>query len=569
MGAPDRPARAGRGVAWALVLVLAGAIALGAIGPAPAPVPASTPDEALAASGGGDAPGARAPTRPDPVAPPGDDPSPRATGAQADGRPTAADGIAPDRTDRYDTLDDAPAAVVAERLGDAIERARSERGVRIADGLVEQVIADGSVPIIVAQPRARIALEPRLAGTRHAPAHYYRHIPYAAIEVGPQALLDLVESLDVLAIEADRAHRPSLIDSVPLVSADAATAAGYDGTGRVIALIDTGVDTGHPVFAGRLVDEACFSRDGDCPGGGTREMGPGSGAPCPFGCGHGTLVAGVALGLDPNGLRTGVAPDAGLISIQVFSNDGGEPSAYASDIIAGLEHVYDLRTFHPIAAVNMSLGGDTPYDSTEGCDADNGARKAVIDLLRRAGIPSIASSGNEGLTGQMDAPACISTVVSVGSTTKIDTVSGFSNAAPFLSLLAPGSAIQTARQGGGFATSSGTSLAAPHVAGAWAAITEAVPGSNVAEVLFALQSTGEPIDDDRNGLTFPRIDVAAAITALDAGIEIEDPVGPGEGAAEIVPQPALPSSACGLVGIEAVLAVLLVRALPRRRVVRG
>lgn len=462
------------------------------------------------------------------------------------------------------SLDDAPAAVVAERLSEAIERARTERGLPVAEGLVEAVIAHGTVRVIVAQPRARLALEPRLAGTRHSPARYFRHIPYAAIEVGPQALLDLVESLDVLGIEADERNRPSLLDSVPIVSADAATAAGYDGTGLVIAVLDTGVDTTHPVFAGRMVDEACFSRDGDCPGGGTRELGPGTGVPCSFSCGHGTLVAGIALGLDPAGVRTGVAPDAGLVSIQVYSDDDGQPSAWTSDVIAGLEHVYDLRAYYDIAAANLSLGGEDPYDSTDACDSGNPARKAAIDLLRGAGIATIVSSGNDGLTGQLTEPACISSAISVGATTKFDAVPSYSNSADFLSLLAPGSRIETSRSGGGFATSSGTSMAAPHVAGAWAAILEAVPGSNVAEVLFALQSTGAPILDPRNFVTTSRIDVAAAIEALDAGIDIEDPLGtpapPG-----FVPPPAIPSSACGLVGLEAVVACAGVRWLAGQR----
>lgn len=468
---------------------------------------------------------------------------------------------------RGESLDDAPARVVAERLGAAIVRAKAERGVPIASRIVDLVIDDGAVPIIVMLTESQPALEPRLAGTRHEPAHYFNNIPFAAIEVGPQALLEIVESHDILSIEEDRKHSPSLAATVPLISADAAHAAGYDGSGQTLAILDTGIDLTHAAFAGRLVDEACFSRNGSCPGGGTREFGPGTGAPCALDCDHGTLVAGVALGLDPADVRNGVAPDSGLVSIMVFTDEGGEAVAYASDIIAGLDHVYDMRLFWNTAAVNLSLGGDL-FSTTADCDAANLARKSAIDRLRSIGIATIVASGNDADTSQLSEPACISTAVSVGATTKSDVVPAFSNSADFLSLLAPGAAVETTRQGGGFTLSGGTSIAAPHVAGAWAAILEAVPGSNVAEVLFALQSTGRPIVDDRNQITTPRIDVAAAIMALDSGIDIDDPVtNNGGGIPLTVPPPALPSSACGLIGLELLLPYGLVR-LARRRLQR-
>ncbi len=488
------------------------------------------------------------------------DPAPSSRGGdEADGSPTRDRG-----QDGTDSLDGASPAVIERRLGDAIEKARSQRRVRISEGLIDRVIDDGSVRVLVAQSEARLDLEGRLDGTRHGPGHEFAYVPFVAIEVGPQALLELVESSDVLGIEEDRRNRPGLLATIPLISADAATAAGFDGTGRVIVLLDTGIDTSHPAFAGRLVDEACFSRDGDCPGGGTREFGPGTGAPCNFGCGHGTLVAGAALSLDLLTGRNGVAPDARFISIQIYSNDGGTAAAWTSDIIAGLEHAYALRLFHPIAAVNMSLGGAN-FNTVAACDAANAARKAAIDLLRGVGIPSIASAGNDGFTDLISEPACISTAISVGASTKSDVVAGFSNSATFLSLLAPGSLVQTTRQGGGFVSSSGTSIATSHVAGAWAAILEAVPGSNVAEVSFALQSTGVPLVDARNGVTTSRIDVAAAITALGAGIDIPDLVGGPGATGQTAGAPSGGSdSACGLVGLEVLTAWGIVRALRRR-----
>jgi hypothetical protein len=102
----------------------------------------------------------------------------------------------------------------------------------------------------------------------------------------------------------------------------------------------------------------------------------------------------------------------------------------------------------------------------------------------------------------------------VGSTTKSDVVSSFSNSASFLSLLAPGESITSSVPGGAFAVESGTSAAAPHVAGAWAILKQAKPAATVSQILTALTSTGVPITDPKNGLTKPRIRVNLALQNL-------------------------------------------------------
>ena len=129
-----------------------------------------------------------------------------------------------------------------------------------------------------------------------------------------------------------------------------------------------------------------------------------------------------------------------------------------------------------------------------------------------------------------------------------------------LGLLAPGQQIRTTRLGGGYALASGTSIAAPHVAGAWAAIREAPPDRSVSEILFALQSTGEPLIDSRNELTFPRLDVALALEALGYA---EDPDASSDGT-ENPPNPEprptpTPQDRCGLIGLEVLIAAWVVR----------
>jgi len=457
------------------------------------------------------------------------------------------------------SLDAVPLPVAAETLERAIRQAEAERPFRISPGLVDRLVAQGNIQVIVSQPSPQGHLEDRLAQTRHSPTQYFRYIPFAALEVGPQALLNLIASPDVLGIEEDRTHLPSLATSVALISGDIAHEAGFDGTGQAVAILDTGIDSNHPAFAGRILDEACFSRLGHCPNGQSVQLGPGAGVPCDFDCDHGTLVAGAALALDSEGANSGVAPDAGILSIMVYSDYQGRAAAFMSDIISGLEHVYALRDFYSIAAVNLSLGGEA-FSSEESCDQSNTARKAIIDLLRDANIAAIVASGNDGHSDRVTEPACISSAIAVGATTKSDSVSSFSNSASFLGLLAPGQQIRTTRLGGGYALASGTSIAAPHVAGAWAAIREAHPDRSVSEILFALQSTGEPLIDSRNELTFPRLDVALALEALGYA---EDPDASSDGT-ENPPNPEprpnpTPQDRCGLIGLEVLIAAWVVR----------
>jgi subtilisin family serine protease len=207
----------------------------------------------------------------------------------------------------------------------------------------------------------------------------------------------------------------------------------------------------------------------------------------------------------------------------------------------------------------MSMGG-TAYASEAACDEQEPARKAVIDRLRSVSIASIASSGNEGLTDLITAPGCISSVISVGATTKAGEVATFSNSADFLSLLAPGRSIRTSDVDSSYAIVSGSSMSAPHVAGAWAILRHATPVSNISQILLTLQTTGMPIVDDRNGVTVSEIRLMAAIDSLKEQENYE----PTDARGIPLPLPASDDS-CGLVGLEMLLPLLLVRALRRRR----
>jgi subtilisin family serine protease len=378
--------------------------------------------------------------------------------------------------------------------------------------------------------------------------HRYTYVPLIALEIDAAALTELEGApLWVDRVFDDAVKRPILAESVPLIGADLAWGRGFDGSGTVVAVLDTGVDSAHPFLLGKVVEEACYSSTlakhstTFCPNGAEEQVGPGAAVPCPLdaqGCFHGTHVAGIAAGDGATAGATfsGVAPGAQLMAVQVFSKftsvaDCGlfnAPcvGAYTSDLIAGLERVYTVRGTRNIASVNLSLGS-----GSFGAYCDGEPEKAIIDTLRSAGVATVVASGNDGSATALASPACISSAVSVGSTTKSDAVSSFSNVAPFMSLFAPGEDILSSVTGGGFAMLSGTSMAAPHVAGSWAILKQAAPSATVDQTLAALQSTGVPITDTRSGtaVTRPRVRVDLALNQLAPPTLTVVAVTPGQG----------------------------------------
>jgi subtilisin family serine protease len=374
----------------------------------------------------------------------------------------------------------------------------------------------------------RSAVLEGLVGAAHGVARSYETIPFVALEVGPRALASLARSARITSLREDRLLRVSLDETVPLIGGDIVLAGGYDGTGQTVVVVDTGVDGLHPNLVGAIVDEACFAsngpgpNNGDCPNGADTQFGAGAGIYCDFSedCFHGTHVAGIAVG--DGSQDSGVARGAGLVSIRVASEITGsacspDPSPcariFVSDYVAALQHVYNtLRSSHTIASVNMSLSGAV-YTSQGSCDSANPSTKAAIDNLRSVGIATVVSAGNDGLSNAIGEPACISSAVSVGATNDLDSTTSFTNAASFLSLWAPGAAVVAPRyQSTGFKLASGTSMAAPHVAGAWAILRQVDPMASVSSLLETLQQTGVPISHAT--ATTTRIDLLAAVEDL-------------------------------------------------------
>lgn len=240
---------------------------------------------------------------------------------------------------------------------------------------------------------------------------------------------------------------------------------GLDLSSVHVAVIDTGIDGGHPdlsvVAHADVVAESTPSdaHDGDPNG-------------------HGTHVAGTIGALANGDGVAGVAPGVSLHSVRVLGTNG---SGYYSDIIAGIEYVLE----HPeIRVVNMSLGG--PKSSA------TDPMQEAIQRLEDAGVIVCIAAGNESQNTSNVAPAgydsgIVVSAYSVGE----DGFAWFSNYGDEVDIAAPGTSIYSTYPGGGYESLDGTSMATPHVAGAAALFVAQNNNADNDSFLSRIVSDGE------------------------------------------------------------------------------
>jgi subtilisin family serine protease len=339
-----------------------------------------------------------------------------------------------------------------------------------------------------------------------------------------ELLMKFMEENKGLKYSIDETYAPTLETSNPVINSSGSWAAGAAGRGdnKIIAVLDTGVQNDHEFLDGKVNIEACFSTnnaaaDTYCFDGTEEDYGTDAATPCTGvgGCDHGTHVAGIAAGFgsDPSSEFHGVAKDADIMAVNVFSrfNNSADCSpnpapcvlSYRSDQIEGLNYVVLGNLVHAlfntpkrIASVNMSLGGG---NFTSFCDTDT--RKAPIDSLLSVDIATVISAGNSGQFG-LGAPGCISTAVTVGSTTDSDSLSSFTQRHPNMDFFAPGSSIESSTSFDSYGFKSGTSMAAPMVAAAMAIMNARFPGHTVADNVDVLEDTGIDVSFSNAGTNF-------------------------------------------------------------------
>jgi len=384
--------------------------------------------------------------------------------------------------------------------------------------------------------------------------HEYDYLPGLVSEVSQSQLDKLRNNPNVKNIYANKQRKTTLLESVDLVYPTKERLKLDGGDGWTTAIIDTGVHRGHSFFetngASRVISEACYSGGGFdsrfteidrlCPGNARVATSRGAGEDCTGydGCDHGTHVAGIAAG---NG---GVASGANIIAIQVFTGirdvfrrdvcgigvGRNCISAFDSDIIAGLERVYALRNTFKIASVNMSLGGGRASST---CDGMNRLFTNIVNRLKTAGIATVVSSGNNGFTTAISFPACISNAIAVGATSDFtgdvfgngvieDERVFYSNSSGALDLYAPGTLIRSSVPNNSFANFNGTSMASPHVAGAFAVFRQGKADASVAEIEGILKSVGPTVTI--GNVTRRRLDMIGVLEGL--GVSIAPPIAP-------------------------------------------
>jgi len=342
---------------------------------------------------------------------------------------------------------------------------------------------------IIVRYKRHVSLASRpLAGITE-PWHFVL-IPYTALRASNEQIRDLSADPAVEHIWPDLPVHICLDTSVPHIQTAQVWAAGFTGRDVPIAILDTGIDPGHPDFAGRIAAMEDFTGEG------ARDN-----------HGHGTHVAGIAGG--SGSTYKGVAPEASIYSAKVLHGDG---SGYMSEVIAGLEWAVQRGT----RVVNLSLGGAGPCD---GSDALSTACDAAVDQ----GIMVCAAAGNYGpKPSSVGAPGCAAKVLTVGACSNQDAIATFSARGPTgdgrvkPDVLMPGTSIVSCRaQGTSMGTpvdalytrASGTSMATPHATGAIALLLEAFPELTPTQVKQRLMRTAKDLGLDANTQGTGRVDV--------------------------------------------------------------
>ncbi|MBC8146014.1 MAG: S8 family peptidase [bacterium] len=264
-----------------------------------------------------------------------------------------------------------------------------------------------------------------------------------------------------------RATAQTLPWGVSATGADSSSALSGDGTGSVtnvrIYIIDTGIQTNHPdlnVVGGINYTTSNRNKYLDENG-------------------HGTHCAGIAAARDNSSYVVGMCPGAPLYSVRVLNRSG---SGTTSGVIAGVDWVRGQKNANPTVPMvaNMSLGGgvSTLLD------------QAVANCIS-AGVVVCVAAGNSGVDAANSSPAREASAITVGAHASNQTLASWSNYGSVVDILAPGVSILSTYKGTTTATISGTSMAAPHVAGAAALYLSANTTASPATVSSALVGSAQ------------------------------------------------------------------------------
>ncbi len=331
--------------------------------------------------------------------------------------------------------------------------------------------------------------------------------PVIALDARPDLIAELAQHPDVTQVRPDAqialapipfAEASLAGDALPwhlaMVNVGLAqTALGLDGSGVVVANLDTGVDWQHPAL---LAKYRGYRGRSPAIHYGNWHVSTDEGYLYPGdGYGHGTHTMGTMLGDDGAGRRIGVAPGARWIAVKVFNNAGYTLESWIHDAFQWVMAPEGDPALAP-DIVNNSWGSDT--------GSDERFRSDVI-ALRAAGILPVFSAGNNGpFPNTVGSPASFSESFAVAAVDDEKLVARFSSRGPSPwgevkpEIAAPGVNIVSSFPGGGYRSADGTSMAAPHVAGVAALLLQADPALTPDQLEALLIDTAEPL-----GTTIP------------------------------------------------------------------
>ncbi len=319
------------------------------------------------------------------------------------------------------------------------------------------------------------------------------------VSVSTQAnQLDAIRQLPgVAAVYPERRHRALLDDSVASLGAPQVWEMRDDmdrpltGRGMRVAILDTGIDYAHPDLGGCVgktckvlagVDFSGLSAEGDeSPSTNELDFRDYNG--------HGTHVAGIVAA---DGQVRGVAPEAQLYAVKVLDDSG---FGGTTGIIAGIEWAIDPdddpATDNGAHVMNLSLGGSI-----------DAAMDEAVNTAMEAGVVVVVAAGNNGRYNSVDSPGSAEKVITVGAIDKEDKIASFSSRGPVLGdyikpdLVAPGVDINSTWLNGAHKPLQGTSMAAPHVAGAAALLRQLHTQLSTAEIKALLVNGSRGLELD-------------------------------------------------------------------------